>query len=226
LIGASVAEMITLPICTIKTVYQTNNFNSILTTYKYIYNTNGINGFYNASIPSITSQIISTSSKYTIYMHVKEKRGTSNNDIINNSINGIIGGLGGSILSHPFDVLKIFKQRNESIVDEYKKIGARIMYRGYSQNIAKNVILYSMLYPLYDFYREHELSNITACICTSLTTSVILQPFELFKTRKIAGKPLFLGYSIRNYYKGYIINICRVIPHFCITMSIVDYLKK
>lgn len=53
-LGTGVAEILTLPICTIKTNYQNTNKVSILETISQIRSNYGIRGFYNASGDIIT----------------------------------------------------------------------------------------------------------------------------------------------------------------------------
>ena len=109
-IGTAFAEIITLPICTVKTNYQVNlHYKSIFDVIKDIYKKNGFIGFYNASLSAVSSQIISTSVKFTFYDYIKKYRGTKNNDFKNNIVNGFLAGsdLGkdipqNSLLSTPF----------------------------------------------------------------------------------------------------------------------------
>lgn len=44
-IGSLIAEIITTPICTIKTVYQNNKSFTVSATIKHIYEMNGMKGF-------------------------------------------------------------------------------------------------------------------------------------------------------------------------------------
>ena len=111
--GTVIAEIITLPICTIKTVFQNNTNYTIYNSINSIYRVNNIKGFFQASTPAILSQVLSTSTKYTIYEYMKKHRKIENSDIMNNIINGMISGLFGSIIAHPFDVWKIQKQKRK-----------------------------------------------------------------------------------------------------------------
>ena len=74
--GTLTAELLTLPICTIKTIYQNNPYFNTVETIKHIYKQNGYIGFFSASTPAIIAQVISTSSKYTFYQKIKEYRKT------------------------------------------------------------------------------------------------------------------------------------------------------
>jgi len=87
-VGTLFAEVITLPICTIKTVYQNNMTLTIPSTIQSIYKAGGVKGFLSASSPAIITQILSTCSKFTLYEKIKHQRQTTNSDILNNSING------------------------------------------------------------------------------------------------------------------------------------------
>ena len=110
-IGVIIAEIITLPICTVKTNFQTGNFNNIKSAYNYIYQNYGIKGFYDAKLSAIASQTISTTSKFFFYNVIKDYRKTNSKDLINNAVNGAIGGILGSLFSHPIDVIKVEQQR-------------------------------------------------------------------------------------------------------------------
>lgn len=215
-IGTLFAEIITLPICTVKTIYQNNNILTISQTIKKIYENSGSKGFIQAYKPAIFSQIISTSSKYYFYEIIKSHRKTDKSDILNNSINGLTGGIIGSIFSHPVDVWKNYLQRNE----RFPFSNPKIYYQGYSASIYKNAVLYSCLFPVYDYYSSKFSNLYLSSICTSLTISIIIQPVDYYKTIKMAGnKP-------SNWYRGYTIMLARSLPHFTITMCVTEYLKN
>ena len=76
-VGTSIAEVITLPICTLKTNYQTNlNHKNLIECAKHLYKVNGIQIFYRASFSAIGSQIVSMSTKYTFYNLIRDYRQT------------------------------------------------------------------------------------------------------------------------------------------------------
>ncbi len=159
---------------------------------------------------------MSTSSKYTFYEIIKNYRNTQKNDLLNNSLNGICGGLFGSVFSHPFDLWKNYKQRNQSF--DFKNY--KIYYQGYSGSILKNIVLYSCLFPIYDFYHNKFNNNYIAAPLTSITVSTIIQPFDYYKTIKMANN------KGTNFFRGYTLMIARSIPHFLITMEITNKIKK
>ncbi len=222
--GVIIAEFCTLPICTLKTIYQTqHNNNNIITTAKLLYKTKGIQGYYNATWSGLSAQTISTVSKYGFYQYIKEKRKTKNNDIFNNAINRCLGGILGSLISHPFDVLKNYHQlHNNNYIKDVKKYPFTV-YKGYSQTIIKNIFLYSSMYPIYDFYKT-KISDKPYVIAplTTLTMTLYLQPIDYIKTNIIAGNKILYN----NLYKGFSLHLSRSIPHFMITMTITEYMKK
>ena len=219
-IGSACAEILTLPICTIKTIYQTQTVSKLtpLQITTNLYKTKGISGFFQASTPAVISQVLSTSSKYYLYHIMKDYRQTVDSDIISNSINGGLGGLGGSLLSHPFDVWKNHSQRGQLLLN----LQIKTLYSGYSGTIAKNILLYSMLFPVYDFYKLHVTSPFIASTLTSITCSLVTQPLDYYKTVLMSGNK-FTGWT--NPYKGYTLMLSRTIPHFTISMTITDNIK-
>ncbi len=214
-IGTLTAEILTLPICTVKTVYQNSNNLTVKQVIESIYNSRGYSGFIQAYTPAIISQIVSTSTKYYFYEVIKKNRNTDKKDLLSNSINGLAGGIIGSLFSHPVDVWKNYLQRNEKFnFNNYK-----LYYQGYSASIYKNAALYSCLFPIYDYYRTKFDSLYLATISTTLTVSCIVQPFDYYKTVKMAGK------VPTNFLRGFGLMIARSIPHFTITMYITEKIK-
>ena len=231
IIGTTCAELITLPICTVKTIYQTQTSLSAKQICINLYKTKGIKGFFQASQAAILSQVLSTSSKYYLYHKIKDFRQTDPNDLISNSLNGALGGLGGSIFSHPFDVWKNHLQRSTNLPN----FNIKTLYSGYSGSIIKNIVLYSLLFPVYDFYKLHMPNQIIASISTTLTCSIVTQPLDYYKTvlmghtlnkhiNPFRGGNKFIGWT--NPYKGFVLMITRSIPHFMISMAITDNIKK
>lgn len=225
-IGTLTAEMLTLPICTTKTIYQNNKKLSVKQAIDLIYQSNGIKGFFVASTPAIISQTLSTSTKFTIYQVIKKKRQTYNADIFNNSLNGMISGLVGSFITHPFDAWKNFRQRNESYSlhlnnqTTFKNLVAKGFYPGFSGTIGKNISLYATLFPLNDFYKSKFDSVYISAPLTTLTISLFVQPFDYYKVVKMAG-------TIPTHpFRGFWLMLGRNIPHFTITMGITELISK
>ncbi len=220
-IGTLSAEILTLPICTIKTVYQNNKSLSINQTINMIMKNSGYMGFVKASYPAILGQIISTSTKYSFYNYFKDVRKTESTDILSNSINGILGGVFGSLFSHPIDVWKNYVQRNEKF--NWKSFNIKLYYQGYNASIYKNIALYSCLFPIYDYTKNKFNSIYLSSICTSLFLSIIIQPFDYYKTVKMTGYSESI--KLRDFSRGYFLMISRSIPHFLITMILTEKLK-
>ena len=220
--GTLLAELVTLPICTIKTVYQNNPKHTINDSIKFIYRSSGYKGFVQASKPAILAQMISTSSKYTIYEMIKNYRKTKSGDIINSSINGISSGILGSLLTHPLDVWKNYRQRNESLSNTLiANSKLKVFYRGYLGALGKNVTLYSLLFPINDFYKNKFDNNIfISAPLTTISISLFIQPFDNYKVVKMANN------KFTKPFRGLSLMLARSIPHFFITMYMTDYFEN
>jgi hypothetical protein len=217
-----VAEIITLPICTVKTIYQTSDksIKQIISSLKF-------SGYFQASIPAITSQVISTATKFSAYELIKNYRQTEKGDILNNSLNGLMGGLIGSIFTHPFDLWKNLNQRNlsfkEHLLDNKVSLSKLVkngLYQGYSGSIGKNTVLYSCLFSLNDYYST-KFNNIwLSAPATTITIGLITQPIDYYKVRKMANLK-----EIKNPFRGTVLMLARNIPHFAITMALINMLS-
>lgn len=218
LFGTCFAELITNPIYTINTNYQTNKKNIKNTIYD-IYKNKKIFGFYNSTGYAILSRLTSSGIKYNIYQNLKICRNTQNHDLFNNMLNSSIAGCVGGVISHPFDVCVNYVQRGEKII-----IG-RNLFSGLSITILRNFILYSLLFSMYDFVK-HKTNNIyCACLITSSITTSIITPIEYIRTNIMTGKNNYKDIKFKYIYRGYIFNLARNSLHFMITMLILENMR-
>jgi hypothetical protein len=223
-IATTIAELATLPICTIKTNYQNAMLTnvSIINTIKKMYQANGFRIFYSSSLPALSSQIVSTSSKYTIYKYLDYNNVITNNKLVN----GFIAGTLSSLLTHPIDVFKIHWQMRKSVASEISKYNLLILYRGYSKSFIKSSISCSIFFPLYDTLRTHIENKIINSIVSASIATLIIHPIDYLKTRQIAGLSIYNGLNPLNYYRGLTLNMTRIVPHFVITMYIIEKLSN
>ncbi len=226
-IGTVSAELCMIPLCTVKVNYQTNlHYKSVFDATKDIYKKRGVYGFYNASLYSSIAQLTSITTKYTLYEAFKKYRDGDNNSYMTNILCGLTSGIIGSLLTHPLDVLKIHKQINQPFIQEFRNVGAKLLYRGYSKNVTKTVMLSSLLFPTNDLYKKYIDNTTLAAAATSGTITSIIQPIDYLKTRHIANQKLWQGWNLSNYYRGFGINLARTLPHFTILMTVTDFIKK
>lgn len=230
-IGTGIAELITLPICTIKTHYQNTNSHSIIHTTKYIHSSYGLGHFWKASFPSISSQIISTSSKYFLYRTLQDTKFISPHTFINGLISGILS----SIITHPIDYIKIHLQMSQSMSTICSNLKHQDphnstrpvflkLYRGYSKTFSKVLCSSGFFFPLYDYFKHTTNNTFIASILSSITSTLLMHPIDYLKTRHIYGQSLFSGWNPISYYKGLSLNLMRIVPHFTIVMSSINYL--
>lgn len=213
-IATGVAEFLTLPICTCKTVYQNSNHNSIKYTVNDIYSRLGIKGFYQASLPAISSQIFSTSSKYVLYRKLESSKVLSDNKFINGAISGVVS----SLFTHPLDFIRVHWQMNADF--QVKHFDA--LYRGYSKTFSKVIVGSSLFFPLTDLAKTKTDNIILASLLSGIVSTIVIQPIDYLKTRHIYGLSLYS----ESPYKGLSLNLLRVVPHFMIVMTCIDFLDK
>lgn len=218
--ATAVAEFLTLPICTIKTNFQNIHDMrvkpSILGVVRDIYSRGGIKPFYAASFPAIGGQIFSTTSKYTLYRYLDSN---PDNFIKNKFLNGLTAGVISSIFTHPMDVIKVHIQMD-------KKDWMKNLYRGYSKTFVKIAISSSIFFPLYDTIKARVDNPYLSAGCSGVTACVLMHPIDYLKTRHMAGLSLYEGWNPLIYYRGLSINLLRIVPHFMITMGVIEGMGK
>ena len=222
-----VAETVTLPVCAIKTNYQ-NTDGSITKTVYRLYEAHGLRAFYRASIPAIASQVFSTSSKYYLYQMLNrlDEKPRHLERIRNGSVAGIIS----SLATHPIDVIKVFWQMGTSLGMELKHKGPTLLYRGYTKTLGKIGISSAMFYPLYDGLKEHcpqtQIGAMMASGGSAIISTIVMQPLDYAKTRQIYGLGVIGQTGYISCFRGLSLNLTRVVPHFMITMTAINWLES
>lgn len=215
------AEIIATPLYTIKTIYQTSKTNdSIIDIVKLDYKKYGIFGFYNAVFSAIFARFVSSFLKFMIYSEIKYYRQTPDNDLFNSMINGCVSGIISSFFVHPIDTMTNYLQRHQPITKDLLK--RNFLYSGFSQTLIRNFLLYSVLFPVFDYTKNLTNNNIIlSCLITTGISSSILQYIDLKRTRMMARQ--FKAYV--PWWKGLHISYLANATHFTLTMSIMHWLK-
>lgn len=217
-IGSVFAECIATPIYLVRTNYLTTENISIKKTILNIYNANGIIGFYNAIASAIFARIASASLKYLIYSELKYSRGNTQDQIFSNMLNGCMAGLFASFFVHPIDVITNTQQRLKSV--NKKMLSRKVLYAGFSQTIIRNLALYSLLFPIFDYMKYLTNDDIVlACVSTSFISTCVLQPIELLRTRYMAQQ-YTQKITFKSCYRGFHITYLANMLHFTIAMNI------
>jgi hypothetical protein len=218
-IATCIAEFVTSPICLIKS-HVINSPKDTLTITKELYNTQGIVGFFKASPLSVFSQVLSTSSKYVFYRHFLSSNPfylSSQSDFSYKVIYGVTSGACSSLITHPFDFIRVHIQMGNN------NFKLKHIYRGYTKTLSKVFVGSCCFFPIYD-HLNSKFNNVwISSLSTAIISTCIYHPLDYMKTRQIYGLRFFINKSM---YRGLGLNLCRVCPHFCITMGIIDYLEK
>ncbi len=225
-LGSIIAECITTPIYGIRTNYLTTHNTTVKKIILDMYHTNGIIGFYNAIVSAIFARITSASLKYLIYNELKYYRENTEEQIFNNMINGCIAGVLASFVVHPMDVVTNNLQRFKNINSDM--VSFKILYSGFSQTIIRNLALYSILFPVFDYMKYATGNNIIlACMITSFISTCVLQPVELLRTCYMAQQHDYIKkhLTFKMCYKGFHITYLANMLHFTIAMNIANMFK-
>lgn len=219
--GTMVAEIVTLPICTIKSNYQNTHSTSMISTIKSIYERNGIKSFYSASIPAITGQVISTSSKYALYKQFEYYFG---NDIYLKPLYGIVSGVCVSLITHPIDSIKVNMQMDNKDIGQKS---LRFFYNGYSKSLSKAAISGPLFFPMSDYFSTKLNSRFYGSLTAATLATIIMHPIDYLKTIQMydkTNKPKLTLYSL--FTKGLHLNLMRIVPHFVIINVVMDQLNS
>lgn len=222
-LGASIAEIVTLPVCTIKTCYQADRSQSYSQVIRQIYQRGGLIDFYRASIPAISAQIFTSAYKITLFEYLKAKLALQKPEKAQNMwylmMAGIISSVTCLLFTHPLDYFRVSLQVR-------KQIYLRDIYKGISPGLMKNTLGGMTFLPLRQMFKNWfpETETWKLGLMAAVVSTIIVHPFDFFKTFMMAnarGTPL----PLRNPYHGLGINLCRIVPHFVIMTEIAEKLK-
>lgn len=216
-VGTVSAELATIPICTLKTFCQNTEKISLNKAIVSIYRERGIRGFYSASAASICSQTLTSCSKYVSYRVL-------NNHIDSKILCGFISGVLMTPITHPIDVCRVHLQMGSKIPFH----SPSLMYRGYTKTISKSLVGSVLFLPIYDVVKEYSHNSFISGISSAVISSTIIHPLDLLKTRHMFGQSLIPSNwkpisIIKFYYRGLALNLMRIVPHFTIMMSTIDF---
>jgi hypothetical protein len=138
---------------------------------------------------------------------------------------GLSAGITASTITHPIDVAKIHLQMNQPFISVLKEKGVILLYRGYSKSLAKVSISSSCFFPIYDTIKDQHYPPIVASFLSAIISTTLMQPIDYMKVRHIYGLSYFNGFNPVTYFRGLSLNLLRVVPHFMITMSLIEYLS-
>jgi hypothetical protein len=224
--SVGVAELFTLPICTLKSNYQNSNSDSAIRTFKSMvqiskteYNGNYFKVFYKASVPAVTSQVFSTTSKLALYRKFDEHSPYK-------IANGAAAGFFVSLITHPIDRIKIHLQMASSKTTLNNSQMYNGIYTGYSKTFTKTIIGGMLYYPLYDYIKSYNFTPFQSSFISSVISTLALHPFDYMKTRHMYNLPWFAGYNPLSYMKGVHLNLIRIVPHFVIIMTLIDKMRE
>jgi hypothetical protein len=230
-LATAVAEIATLPICTIKTQYQNGNESkSVVATVKHLYEHGGIRSFYRASFPAISSQMFTTSCKYTMYRALQASNlRIGSNAYVNNVLHGCLSGVLSTLITHPMDAVKIHWQMGAAFGPVWRTIGWRVFYRGYTKSLGKVLVGSSTFLPIYDTFMSNTNHPLLSSVSSAAISGILMQPLDYLKTRQLYGNDLNRTQSrlgqIKQCYRGVHLNLLRIVPHFGITMCTIEWLK-
>lgn len=217
IISSGVAELVTLPICTVKTVYQSQRNISYLESARLIYQQQGLFGFYRASIPAIGAQIFASTYKLAMFEILREHyRLRSQLSLI---LAGVLTSFTCLFFTHPMDYVRVSLQTG-------KPVNFTEIYKGFTPGIAKAILGGAMYLPLRQIIIDKfgGISTWKAGLVTAVVGTVIVHPFDYLKTFMLAnvkGEKL----PFRNPYRGIGINLLRIVPHFVIMTETMKLLK-
>jgi hypothetical protein len=225
-LSVAVAEVVTLPVCTLKTVFITQpGLRTTAEAAAWVVGRWGWGGFFKASAPAVLAQVLSSTSKLLLYrdlQRVAAERGwTTGRATADNVACAVTSGLATAVVTHPLDVVRVHWQTGAAAAPSL-----RLAYRGFSKSASKVLVGSPLFMPIYDaargwFAARDDISVSAQRLLASATSAVVsttlMHPLEYLKTTHIyAGKSAMHGWDVRRYFRGLPLNLARIVLHFCI----------
>ncbi len=195
MVSSGLAELVTVPIDTVKVHLQANisqsipsKTNPILRSVKEIYRYDGIKGFYRSSVASVGRQMLSGGVRMGLFdwinLYWKKDTYTTSQKIISNMGQGAICGVVSSSISMPFDLVKTRVQAVQGTSQNmgvtgmikyvWKQHGLVGFYHGYRQTMERSVSISMIQMPVYftiqEFLKSQDKLNLDLNLRSTLST--------------------------------------------------------
>lgn len=224
-ISVGLAEIITQPICLIRTrvinMFDTQNvseYNLTKQIIKDLYNEEGMIGFFRTSPPGVASQMLATALRYSIYTN------NENETTMDKVKISALGGALASTIVNPIDVVRVNLQLG------YRELLSKPLsfyYNGYAAALWKSSVGGAIYFPMKDYLYKETNNIVVSSIGSSIVAVTVCQPADWLKTRMMSGKTTNLQpiSYLRHSFTGYTLNLLKIVPHFTVTMCLLNWLN-
>ena len=153
------------------------------------------------------------------------------NDVI---INSFVAGAAQTLIGHPFDTIKTYKQINPSkkinilALNLIKNNGLLYLYRGFLPPLIGGCIQNSFMFSTENYLQKICKNNYISGFFAGGITSLIVSPSELFKTKLQVDKNLSVKkiFKNTNFYRGLELTAVRDSIGFSIYFGTYNYLQS
>jgi len=143
---------------------------------------------------------------------------------MNEFISGSLGGLIGTILSHPIDTIKTRIQSGSS-KNIFDAIHMKKFYSGIRAPLLGIPLEKSIVFGFYNLGKQNGLNNFWSGIIGGFMSTLIVTPIEYVKVN-LQNKTPLSSLKISNIYKGFIPTVCRETPGFGIYFTAYNYMNN
>jgi len=143
---------------------------------------------------------------------------------MNEFISGSLGGLVGTILSHPIDTIKT-RVQSGSAKNVFDAIHMKKFYSGIRAPLLGVPLEKSIVFGFYNLGKQNGLNNFWSGIIGGFMSTLIVTPIEYVKVN-LQNKTPFSSLKVSNIYKGFIPTVCRETPGFGIYFTVYNYMNN
>jgi solute carrier family 25 carnitine/acylcarnitine transporter 20/29 len=143
---------------------------------------------------------------------------------MNEFISGSLGGLVGTILSHPIDTIKT-RIQSGSAKNIFDAIHMKKYYSGIRAPLLGIPLEKSIVFGFYNLGKQNGLNNFWSGIIGGFMSTLIVTPIEYVKVN-LQNKTPLSSLKVSNIYKGFIPTVCRETPGFGIYFTAYNYMNN
>ena len=143
---------------------------------------------------------------------------------MNEFISGSLGGLVGTILSHPIDTIKT-RIQSGSAKNIFDAIQMKKFYSGIRAPLLGIPLEKSIVFGFYNLGKQNGLNNFWSGIIGGFMSTLIVTPIEYVKVN-LQNKTPLSALKMAHIYKGFIPTVCRETPGFGIYFTAYNYMNN
>lgn len=231
--------------------YSQHNYTSIFNSFRFIWQNEGIKGFYRGNYSNVTRIIPAYMIKFPLNDFYKKQLKASKENPGRLLASGVLAGISQITVTYPLDIMRTRMSLDHYMTSNYNNYitcarnilvneGFRGFYKGFNSSLLTYPIYVGLQFSIYGYFKD-DYPYLAGGIA-GITAQTLAYPGDTIKRqlqlngldntqKKYNGlwdcvRSMYRQYGIRGYYVGLGVNLIKAVPEATIQFAVYEYLKE